>query len=184
VIFGLKIYHLATLHFCDFQTTAQSKPSTERRNFTQSGHPAPSRFTGFLDRKFKLGFIPFRTFSLDLCNDWRQKFCLNTDLLGDRKRCYDHSIRQFSAIFGGFRRFSAIFGDFRRFSAIFGDFRRFSAIFANFRQFSAKKSAFLFKIDVAIKMFPNLTLFLTKNANLFATLFGENIFEIITSAPA
>jgi hypothetical protein len=34
-----------------------------------------------------------------------------------------------------------------------------------------------------IKFFHNVTLFLVKNANFFAEVFGENILKIITSIP-
>jgi hypothetical protein len=56
-------------------------------------------------------------------------------------------------------------------------------IFSECRQFSAKKMALFSKTNVKIKILYNLALFWVKNANYFANLIGENIFEIITSVP-
>jgi hypothetical protein len=55
-------------------------------------------------------------------------------------------------------------------------------IFCDFCQFSAKKLAFFSKTNFMITIFlavPSLS----KNANILAKYFGENIFEIITSVP-
>jgi hypothetical protein len=48
-------------------------------------------------------------------------------------------------------------------------------IFCDFSQFSAKKLAFLLNTNDMINFFQNLALFLVKNANIFAKIFGENI---------
>jgi hypothetical protein len=55
---------------------------------------------------------------------------------------------------------------------------QFSPIFAIF---SAKNLAFFSKTNVMIKFLQKLAVLWAKNANIFAKLFGENIFKIITT---
>jgi hypothetical protein len=56
-------------------------------------------------------------------------------------------------------------------------------IFGDFCQFSAKKMAFFSKTNVMINFFSKTSSSLSKNANIFTNVFGENIFKIITSVP-
>jgi hypothetical protein len=55
-------------------------------------------------------------------------------------------------------------------------FRRFLPIFC-------EKMAFVSKTNVMIIFFSKTSSSLSKNANIFAKFFGENIFKIITSVP-
>jgi hypothetical protein len=57
-------------------------------------------------------------------------------------------------------------------------------IFGDFCQFSAKKLAF-FSQNLCYDQifFTKTSSSLSKNANIFAKFFGENIFKIITSVP-
>jgi hypothetical protein len=58
---------------------------------------------------------------------------------------------------------------------------QFSAVFA---PFSAKTLAFFSKTNVMIEFLQKLAVCSSsKNANIFATFFGENILKIITSVP-
>jgi hypothetical protein len=57
------------------------------------------------------------------------------------------------------------------------------AIFCDFCQFSETKLAFFSKTNVMITFCKNSS-GLSKNANIFAKYFGENILKIITSVPA
>jgi hypothetical protein len=56
-------------------------------------------------------------------------------------------------------------------------------IFCDFCQFSAKKLAFFLKTNVLIKFLQKSSSSLSKNANIFAKFFGDNIFKIITPVP-
>jgi hypothetical protein len=58
------------------------------------------------------------------------------------------------------------------------NFERFLSIFGDFCQFFGGKLAFYSKINVMI------TFFAKTGANIFAQIFGENIFKIVTSVPA
>jgi hypothetical protein len=57
---------------------------------------------------------------------------------------------------------------------------QFSAIF---NQYSAHKLAFFSKTNDMFKFLQKLAVVWTKNANIFAKFFGENILKIITSDP-
>jgi hypothetical protein len=52
-----------------------------------------------------------------------------------------------------------------------------------FSQFSAKKLAFFLKIQCCDQIFAKSTSSLSKNANVFAIFFGENVLRIITLIP-
>jgi hypothetical protein len=56
-------------------------------------------------------------------------------------------------------------------------------ILCDFSQFLAKNWRFSQIPMLRSNSFQNLTLFLVKNANVFAKFFGENILKIITSVP-